>query len=57
VSQPNAWSDLKRRLAQHCPVDSNECAIRAMCTNKCGQLDPAKRERVFAADETSKEAL
>lgn len=30
---------VKRILAVVCPVQSNECAIRGMCTNKCGALD------------------
>ena len=25
-------------LSKSCPVQSNECAIRQRCTNKCGQL-------------------
>lgn len=28
----------KRILAVACPAQSNECAIRGMCTNKCGLL-------------------
>jgi hypothetical protein len=30
---------VKRILAVACPVQSNECAIQGMCTNKCGALD------------------
>lgn len=30
---------VKRVLAVACPVRSNECTIRGMCTNKCGALD------------------
>ena len=33
---------IKRVLAVACPVQSNECAIRAMCVNKCGALDRAE---------------
>jgi len=31
---------VKRILAASCPVHSNECAIRGVCTNKCGILNP-----------------
>jgi hypothetical protein len=39
--------DLERRLVKRilsaaCPVQSNECAIRKMCTNKCGALNRCK---------------
>lgn len=30
---------VKRILSVACPVQSNECAIRGMCTNKCGALN------------------
>lgn len=28
----------RRRLADRCTVDSNECTIRRQCTNKCGRM-------------------
>lgn len=33
---------IKRVLAVACPVQSIECAVRAMCINKCGALDRAE---------------
>jgi len=41
---PLHTGDLTRRLVRRilscaCPVQSNECAIRGMCTNKCGALN------------------
>jgi len=43
AAPPVHVGDLTRRLVQRilavaCPVQSNECAIRGVCTNKCGAL-------------------
>jgi len=44
AAPPIHVGDLMRRLVRRilsagCPVQSNECAIRGACTNKCGALD------------------
>lgn len=53
----NHHGNLMQRLAMRalsvtCPARSAECAIRKMCTNKCGDLDPTEQDQAVSKKPT-----